>query len=128
MSEELENSVREMLKAETWTRSGIGNFTVDNLNELSGILDKTHKEAAEDVIMGICDEQLQKTKDCVSALFIKGMLSLREQNYESKEIVFEGTFTQPVKKRLFAAGLISKMELNDEVIINQISEKIRIAS
>ncbi|MBP5158467.1 MAG: transcription elongation factor GreA [Treponema sp.] len=87
MSEELENSVREMLKAETWTRSGIGNFTVDNLNELSGILDKTHKEAAEDVIMGICDEQLQKTKDCVSALFIKGMLSLREQNYESKEIV-----------------------------------------
>lgn len=87
MSEELENSVREMLKAETWTRSGIGNFTVGNLNELSDILDKTHKEAAEEAIMGICDDQLQKTKESVSALYIKGMLSLREQNYESKEIV-----------------------------------------
>ena len=47
---------------------------------------------------------------------------------ESKEIIFEGTFCQSVKKRLFATGLISKMELPDETIINQISEKIRIAS
>ncbi len=47
---------------------------------------------------------------------------------ESKEIIFEGTFCQSVKKRLYATGLISKMELPDETIINQISEKIRIAS
>lgn len=47
---------------------------------------------------------------------------------ESKEIIFEGTFNQNVKKRLYATGIISKMELDDEVIINQISEKIRIAS
>ena len=31
MSEELENSVREMLKAETWTRAGITNFTKNNI-------------------------------------------------------------------------------------------------
>ena len=34
MSEELENSVREMLKAETWTRAGITNFTKNNIEEL----------------------------------------------------------------------------------------------
>ena len=87
MSEELENSVREMLKAETWTRAGIGSFTTNNLNELSSVLEKTHSEAAEDKIMEICDEQLQKTKDSVSALYIKGMLSLRDRSFESKEIV-----------------------------------------
>lgn len=87
MSEELENSVREMLKAETWTRAGIGSFTTNNLNELSSVLETTHKEAAEEAILAICDEQLQKTKDSVSALYIKGMLSLRDRSFESKEIV-----------------------------------------
>ena len=47
---------------------------------------------------------------------------------ESKEIIFEGTFSPTVKKKLFATGIISKMELSDETIISQISEKIRIAS
>ena len=87
MSEELENSVREILKAETWTRAGIGNFTENNLNELSSVLEKTKEEKAEEKIMEICDEQLQKTKDSVSALYIKGMLSLRDRSFESKEII-----------------------------------------
>ena len=59
MSEELENSVREILKAETWTRAGIGNFTENNLNELSSVLEKTKEEKAEEKIMEICDEQLE---------------------------------------------------------------------
>ncbi len=87
MLEELENSVREMLKAETWTRAGIGSFTINNLNELSKVLETTHTEAAEETILEICDEQLQKTKESVSALYIKGMLSLRDRSFESKEIV-----------------------------------------
>ncbi|MBQ9539725.1 MAG: GreA/GreB family elongation factor [Treponema sp.] len=87
MSEELENSVREMLKAETWTRAGIESFTTNNLNELSMVIDTTHRESAEEAIITICDEQLQKTKDSVSALYIKGMLKLREQVFESKELV-----------------------------------------
>ncbi|MBQ3799541.1 MAG: GreA/GreB family elongation factor [Treponema sp.] len=87
MSEELENSVREKLKAETWTRAGIEGFTADNLNELSADIERTHQEGAEDVIMAICDEQLQKTKDSVSALYIKGMLNLLEQGSVSKELV-----------------------------------------
>lgn len=47
---------------------------------------------------------------------------------ENKEVVFEGTFSPSVKKRLYAAGIITKNDLSDEVIINQLSEKIRIAS
>ena len=87
MAEELEDSVREMLKAETWTRAGIESFTTNNLNELSAIIGRIHDEAAEDSIMTICDEQLQKTKESVSALYIKGMLTLREQSFESKELI-----------------------------------------
>lgn len=37
MSEQLENSVRETLKTETWTRAGIANFTMTNLEELEAL-------------------------------------------------------------------------------------------
>ena len=43
MSEELENSVREMLKAETWTRAGITNFTKNNIEELEKVLDRSEE-------------------------------------------------------------------------------------
>ncbi len=97
MSEELENSVREMLKAETWTRAGIESF---NLNELSAVIEKVHAESSEDAIMDICNEQLQKTKDSLSALYIKGMLNLREQNFENKDLVnLIGIFEKNLKSQ-----------------------------
>lgn len=105
MAEELEDSVREMLKAETWTRAGIESFTTNNLNELSAIIGRIHDEAAEDSIMTICDEQLQKTKESVSALYIKGMLTLREQSFESKELIniidiFEKNHKRPIAEEI----------------------------
>ena len=70
MSEELENSVREMLKEETWTRVGISGFTKNNLTELSQILERTHKENWEKQIKDICDEQLVNTKNSIVALYL----------------------------------------------------------
>ena len=87
MSEELENSVREMLKAETWTRAGISGFTKNNLMELAEKLEKIRADGSETEIKAICDEQLQHTKESIVALYFSGMISLREHTLENNELV-----------------------------------------
>ncbi len=87
MSEELENSVREMLKEETWTRAGISNFTKNNLVELAGILERTRAENCENTIKEICDEQLSHTKDSIVALYLSGMISLLQGSLDNSNLV-----------------------------------------
>lgn len=87
MSEELENSVREMLKEETWTRAGISNFTKNNLMELAELLEKAHNQNCEYEIKDICDQQLAHTKDSIVALYISGMVSLHSGSIDTSALV-----------------------------------------
>lgn len=87
MSEELEKSVREMLKEETWTRATISNFTKNDLVELAGILEKAHSEDCETKIKEICDEQLAHSKDSsIIAMYLSGMIALRSGSIELNEL------------------------------------------
>lgn len=86
MSETLENSVREMLKAETWTRAGIANFTNTNLAELFTILEQAHADNSENVIKEICDEHLIHSKDSIIALFFSGMIALRSGSIDTTSL------------------------------------------
>ncbi len=85
MSEELENSVRNMLSANL-SRASIENFEPEKLEEFSAIIQQAKDTEAEYTIVDICDEQLQTTRECVPALFIKGMLKLHERAYENNEL------------------------------------------
>lgn len=87
MSEELENSVREMLKEETWTRAGISNFTKNNVAELEAVLERTRKENCEKVIKDICDEQLAHTKESIVALYLSGMIALQTGSLDNSALV-----------------------------------------
>ncbi|MBQ3687795.1 MAG: transcription elongation factor GreA, partial [Treponema sp.] len=87
MSEELENSVQNMLKEETWTRAGISNFTKNNLVELAGVLEKARSENCEDKIKEICDERLSRTKDSIIALYLSGMVALRQGSLDNSALV-----------------------------------------
>ena len=87
MSEELENSVREMLKEETWTRVGISGFTKNNLTELSQILERTHNENWEKQIKDICDEQLANTKNSIVALYLSGMIALKSGSLDNSSLI-----------------------------------------
>lgn len=64
--------------------------------------------------------------DCsiVQLLCAVSMLAKKQQ----KEVIFTGTFSPQVRKRFYAAGFISSVELNDESIITQVTNKIRNAS
>lgn len=87
MSEELENSVREMLKEETWTRAAISNFTKNNLIELAGTLEKAREERCESKIKEICDEQLSHTKDgSIIALYLSGMIAFRTGSLDNSAL------------------------------------------
>ncbi len=87
MAEELENSVREMLKAETWTRAGITNFTKNNLIELAVILENAHTQNCEYAIKDICDEQLSHSRDSIVALYLSGMIALRTGSVDLSSLV-----------------------------------------
>lgn len=86
MSETLENSVREKLKTETWTRALIANFTETNLNELFEIIDQARTENCENNIKEICDEQLLHSKDSIIALFLSGMIALRTGSIDTSAL------------------------------------------
>ena len=87
MSEQLENTVREMLKEETWTRTGITNFTKTNLTELETILNEARSQNCENEIKNICDEQLSHSKDSTVALYLSGMIAIRQGSIDTSSIV-----------------------------------------
>ncbi|MCR5218826.1 transcription elongation factor GreA [Treponema sp.] len=87
MAEELENSVREMLKKESWTRAGINDFTKNNLMELAETLEKARAENCEKQIKEICDEQLAHSKDSIVALYLSGMIALRSGDVDTSSLV-----------------------------------------
>ncbi len=83
MSVELENSVSEMLKEEKWTRAGISGF---NLSELEEILESAKKENCEKRIKEITDEQLTHSKDSIVALYLSGMIGLRDGSLDNSNL------------------------------------------
>ncbi|MCQ2247852.1 MAG: transcription elongation factor GreA [Treponema sp.] len=87
MSEELENSVREMLKTEKWTSSGISSFTSTNLTELENILNECRNQNCEYAIKDICDEQLVHSKTSIIALYISGMISVRTGSVDTSSLL-----------------------------------------
>lgn len=83
---ELINSVQEMLKEETWTRAAISNYTKEKLVELAGIIEKAKEENCTDELKAICDEQLAHSRESIIALYISGMLSLKEGNLDESSL------------------------------------------
>ena len=87
MSEALENTVREMLKKESWTRAGISNFTKNNLVELAETLEKARSENCEKQVKKICDEQLAHSKESIMALYLSGMIALHMGELDTSALV-----------------------------------------
>lgn len=87
MSKELETTVQEMLKEETWTRATISNYTKNNLSELAALIEKARQENCTTEIKTICDEHLTHSKDSIIALYISGILSIREGTLDNSNLI-----------------------------------------
>ncbi|WP_407396747.1 transcription elongation factor GreA [Treponema sp.] len=125
MSETLENSVREMLKAETWTRAGIANFTTTNLAELFSILEQAHADNSENAIKEICDEQLIHSKDSIIALFFSGMIALRTGSVDTTSLsslfeIFENNHKENLIEEV--CNTILDKDPNNKLALRKVAE------
>lgn len=74
---DLIQTVQDMLKEETWTRATISNYTQNNLTELANIVEQARNENCINEVQAICEEHLSHTKDSIIALYICGILNLK---------------------------------------------------
>lgn len=86
MSENLVQSVQDMLKEETWTRATISNYTQNHLKELSTIVEKAKNENCVDELLAVCNEHLAHTKDSIIALYLSGIFSLQKGEIDNSSL------------------------------------------
>ena len=101
MSKELVDLVQAKLKEDTWTRATISNYTKNDLVELTTIVEKAKSENCIDEIKEVCDEQLSHTKDSITALYISGMLALKQGSLDNSSLetlvdIFQNNHKEPI--------------------------------
>ena len=101
MSKELVDLVQAKLKEDTWTRATISNYSKNDLVELTTIVEKAKSEGCISEIKEICDEQLTHTKDSISALYISGMLGLKQGSLDNSSLetlvdIFQNNHKEPI--------------------------------
>ena len=101
MSKELVDLVQEKLKEDTWTRATISNYTKNDLVGLTAIVEKAKSENCAAEIKEICDEQLAHTKDSITALYISGMLGLKQGSLDNSSLetlvdIFQNNHKEPI--------------------------------
>lgn len=87
MSEELIKSVQEKLKEESWTRTAIGNITQNNITDLAKIVEDSFSQDCAPDVREICDEHLAHSKDSIIALYVSGMIALRQGAIDNSALV-----------------------------------------
>ena len=68
-----------MLTEEKWTRAAIGNYTKNHFIELAAVVEKARAENCMDEVQNACNEHLAHTKNSIIALYISGMLGLKNR-------------------------------------------------
>lgn len=101
MSKELVDLVQAKLKEDTWTRATISNYTKNDLVGLTEIVEKAKSEGCIAEIKSICDEQLSHTRDSITALYISGMLGLKQGSLDNSSLetlvdIFQNNHKEPI--------------------------------
>lgn len=87
MSESLIELVQDKLKEEAWTRAAIGNVTQNAIADLSKIVDDAFSQDCATQVRELCDEHLSHSKDSISALYISGMIALRQGAIDNSALI-----------------------------------------
>lgn len=128
MSKELESKVQEMLKEETWTRATISNYTKNNLTELTTLIEKAREENCVSEIKAICDEHLTHSKDSIIALYISGILSVRDGALDNSSLVTLVDIFQKAKKEpivIFLCETVLEEDENNKFALRTLAKAYR---
>ncbi len=88
--EEIENPVvAEVSKKLTYEGAGnISDLTKNDFLELNGLLAKVYGENCVKKVKEVCDEQLSKNKINSTALYIAGMIALKDRSLDNSNLVY----------------------------------------
>ena len=114
MSDELVKSVQEMLNEEKWTREAISGYKKSNFVELGAKLEVAQKENCIDEIKAICDEHLLHSKNSIIALYLSGMLGLKQRALDNSAITELVTIFIDNKRTQIVEYLCEKILEEDE--------------
>lgn len=128
MSEELVKKVQEQLKEESWTRAAISNVTQNNIEDLEKIVAQAVQENAVSEIRDVCDEHLTHSKDSITALYISGMLALKQGALDNSALVslvdiFNKNKKEPIVVYICKSVLAS--DENNKFALRALAERYR---
>ena len=119
MSEELVNSVSEMLKEE-WLTGGakvkISGITQEKLNSLDKILEQAYAEGCEKEIKALCDAQLDGSKESSSsviALYLSGIIELKDHSLDNRNLLTLIEILERNHKEPLVKSICEEIEKND---------------
>lgn len=114
MSEELVKTVQDMLKEESWTRTAISNVTQNNIEDLEKIVRRAESENAVSEVREVCDEHLSHSKDSITALYISGMLALKQGSLDNSSLVSLVDIFNKNKKEAIVVYICNTILSDDE--------------
>lgn len=114
MSEELVKKVSDRLKEESWTRAAISNITQNSIEELEKIVAQAVQENAVSEIRDVCDEHLARSKDSITALYVSGMLALKQGALDNSNLVSLVDIFNKNKKEALVIYICKSILASDE--------------
>ncbi len=114
MSEELVKKVSDRLKEESWTRAAISNITQNSIEELEKIVAQAVQENAVSEIRDVCDEHLTRSKDSITALYVSGMLALKQGALDNSNLVSLVDIFNKNKKEALVIYICKSILASDE--------------
>ncbi len=119
MSEELVNSVSEMLKEE-WLTGGakvkISGITQEKLNSLDKIIEQAYAEGCVKEIKALCDSQLEGSKEnsnSVISLYLSGIIELKEHSLDNRNLLTLIDILEKNHKEPLVKSICEEIEKND---------------
>lgn len=87
MAELTVDSISEMLNEEKWTRTSLNSYTINNFEELDGIIEATFNEGIQKDVKELCDEHAIQAKNSIIALYLSGIISLSKQLIDDSNLI-----------------------------------------
>lgn len=83
------NQLQKLLNDETvkGLRNAISDFSAKELDELSSLTDQAFEENCTEEILKICEEHLSHSKDSITALFISGMIGVKNGDVDDSTLM-----------------------------------------
>ncbi len=81
------DKVGTLLKEEKWTGTAIGEYTVKNFEDWDALIQEVNESGIQEEVQELCDEHLEKAKNSITSLYIRGILALQKQRIDDSRLM-----------------------------------------